>query len=569
MSGFIARGGIALGLGLVGGGLGGGTLPFGMDTKVLRCRVRIRPPSAIPVGCAWTFQMLVDGYAHATVPIPVGPVRVLADVAANVGVLGGGTHTISFKLGFSGGSATYSAELPGVVVDALVEDPTVASPGVFNRSPEPGESFVALADPIAFDVYDTESAAVDISRTTVTVNGVVVFTGGAFTSGWTGSSTTTLSTMNAVRWSLVPSAALSPITVYTIRVQSAVVGGPANALDTSWSFTTVDTTAPLVLSATALDPSTVLVLFSKAMLEASDMGSADALNPDNYTIALVSGAPAVTPQVASVAPGATGSSALLTTADPLTANAVYQVTVGPAVTDSLGNLLADAPSNAANCAWMGCPVPAGRDPMSIWNLLPQGARTADAQGTGDLLKFILCLQSIYNERVCDVDAWSGILDPDTAPAQFIATMLMDLGDPFGQFSEALSLVEQRELVKLLIPLYALKGTDPGMIDAIQLFTGVTVTITCPSWQGKWKLGIGLLGTTTLLGSSVKRDLYTFYVNSPVSLTAAQVTAIETLVAIMRRAPCHLGGILQPAPPPITPNGWELGLALLGTQTILH
>ena len=568
MSGFLARTGVALGVGLVAGGLGGGVGAFGVG-KVLRLRSRIRPPAAIPAGCAWTLQVLVDGYAHAVVPIPVGPVRVLADVAANVGVIGGGAHTVAFRLAFSGGSATYAAELPGVVVDALIEDGTVATPGVFNRSPEPGETFIALADTLAFDLYDTEGNTIDTSRTVVSVNGVVVFTGGAFVAAWTGSSTTTLSPMNAVRFSLVPGAGLSPMSVYTVRVQSAVVGGPANGLDTSWSFTTVDTTAPTVLSATALDPSTVLVMFSKPVLEESPTGTADALNPAHYTVTLTSGAPAVTPQVANVVAGATGSSALLTMTDPLTANAVYQLTVGASVTDTLGNLLAGAPGNSASFVWLGCPVPIGRDPQSLWNLLPQGARTADDQGTGHLRRFISCLQSVYNERVCDVDAWASILDPDTAPAPFVQAMLADLGDPFGQFSDALSLVEQRELVKLLVPLYGLKGTDAGMINAIQLFVGVTVTITCPSWQGKWKLGVAHLGADTLLGSSAIRDLYTFYVVSPVSLTAAQVTAIETLVAIMRRAPCHLGGILQPAAPPITPNGWELGLSKLGTQTTLH
>jgi phage tail-like protein len=545
-------------------------------TRVVRLRARIDPPAAMPSDASWQVQVSVDGTVNATVPIrPGGVVRTVIDLAMNVGtaVVGSGAHNVALRLLFSGSSGVaYTAELPGVAVDALIEDPTVAAPGVCNRDPEPGESSAPVPSKltlasISFTLYDTEGDTLDLTRTTVTVNGVPVYTGGAFASGWTSSTTSSITGMNATLFTLTPSVALLPDTTYTVTLMSAVVGGPVNALDTSWSFTTIDTTAPTVISAMALDPSNVLVVFSKDMLEVDETGTADALDPSNYTISLVSGAPAIVPQVASVAPGATSSSAILTTTDPLTAGAVYEVSVGPTVTDSLGNLIANAPGNAVSFVWAGCPVPVGRDPNMLWNLLPQGARTADV--TGDLRNFIACMQVVFGELLCDVDAWSSILDPDTAPAPFVAAMLDDLGNPFGEFSDALDLTQQRQLVRLLPILYGLKGTDVGMIDAIQLFTGVTVTISCPSWQGCWHLDVDELGETTILGSNVPRDLYKLYVVSPVVLTAAQVTAIEAIVAYMRRAPTHLAGIIEPTPPPPTPDHWELGLSDLDTQALLH
>ena len=110
----------------------------------------------------------------------------LGDVGANISLplVGGGIHDIALRLAFTGPTGVSTVELPGVAVDALVEDQAVEDPGVFNRSPEPGEASVPLGAPIAFDVYDTQGNAVDPSRTTVTVNGVVVYRAGAFASGW-------------------------------------------------------------------------------------------------------------------------------------------------------------------------------------------------------------------------------------------------------------------------------------------------------------------------------------------------------------------------------------------------
>jgi phage tail-like protein len=550
---------------------------FTTGARTLRLKARVRPPTSMPAGTRWIVFVQIDGTTHSWIQILAGDIeRTYADLAASIstGNLGGGSHDVELTLLFAGGSGITVAELPSVALDELIEDQAVSSPGLFNRNPEPGATAVPLASNIEFVLYDSEGGTLDSSRTTVYLDGAVIATGGGPVGGWTiGSAPPGAPNPPRAGYGiLIPPAPFAPNTTYTVRVQAALSGGPSNALDTSWSFTTLDTTPPTVVSAMALDPSTVAVVFNKFVIESSATGSHDALNPANYTITLMSGAPAVTPTVTSVTPGAAPSTAVLTLGDPLTAGAVYLVTVAAGVEDTIGNLLATAPHNAAQFVWAGCPQPAGRD-ADLWRLLPQGARTLDDQGTGDLRKFISCLQVIHDELLCDVDAWSQILDPDTAPEPWLDAMLADLGNPFTTFM--IDVAQKRQLVRLLPIIFGLKGTDPGMIDVIQLFVGVTVQIVCPAWQGTWMLDVSLLGLGTILGSSDPHDLYTFDVISPVALDASQVAAIGSICAYMRPAWTHLGGVfhdglLQPQPPAGSPpTQWTLGVSLLGTtQSVL-
>jgi len=752
-------------------------------TKVLRARATVRPPATMPDGCSWTLELLVDGDAAATIDITSGAARILGDLAADVVNLAVGAHDFAFRLTFSAPAGTYTVELPGCAIDDVVEDATAQRPGVINRSPEPGEVEAPLAGPIVFDLIETGASTPDISRTTVYVNDAAVFVAGTFSAGWTADSTyggvSGLGT-DVVRISLVPDLPLASQTVYTVRVVSAVSSGLANALDTSWSFTTLDARAPTVLSAAAIDQWHVQVTFSEPVVQSSATGATDALNPGQYTFTLVEGAPAVTPDapttasvlgsviepfsitpggtvaasvgggeaatalfeatqasvesasqahftlgdgktltgivdggaewtktfataefaditqatpadvaaslntffasegidafatatvddtvsiasdragtassieitggdsnpelafsttvvygtgnvanaaqvtageaaqvigdaisgvlvsdvsgavqvetvaggpsaslllsgtelaalgldtalhlgtsgVVSVASGLTSDVVVIEVADPLTNGATYQV-AALGVADLSGNVI-EAPNNAAIFIPDTCPAVPGRS-YSLLSRLPQINRDVDE--TGDLRKFIACFQVVFDELLCDIDRWTDILDVDLAPEAFVDAMLADLGNPFG--SVVVTLTQKRKLVRLLVPLYRQKGTDVGMVNAIRLLTGAEVTITAVGFDGIWKLGISLLGIDTVVGTDDLEQLYSFDVVSPETLTETQRARIRTAVAFMRRAPCHLRSIVEPTAPSPTPDHWELGLSLLGTETILH
>jgi phage tail-like protein len=259
-----------------------------------------------------------------------------------------------------------------------------------------------------------------------------------------------------------------------------------------------------------------------------------------------------------------GTTAILVLDDPLTDGATYEVTVS-SVEDTSGNAL-DVDHDTVSFTPTICRPPIERD-ASLWKRIPLINREMDAAGTGELRKLIACLEVVYRELLCDIDHWTEILDPDLAPEAVVDAMLADLGNPFEQF--VLDLTDKRRLAKLLTTLFGIKGTDPGIIDAINLLVGVVVTISVPAFDGVWKLGVSELGDTTVLGTNVKKDIYSFDINAPVALTEAQRQAIRWIAAYIRRAPTHLRRINEPEAPPIVPDDWELGLSELGVGTLLH
>ena len=72
--------------------------------------------------------------------------------------------------------------------------------------------------------------------------------------------------------------------------------------------------------------------------------------------------------------------------------------------------------------------PAGRR-FDLWSMLPKHNRRADA--TGDLQRFISCLQTVTDELLADVDSFTDIIDLERAPEEFVDSILMDLGNPFN------------------------------------------------------------------------------------------------------------------------------------------
>jgi phage tail-like protein len=96
---------------------------------------------------------------------------------------------------------------------------------------------------------------------------------------------------------------------------------------------------------------------------------------------------------------------------------------------------------------------------------------ASEDSNEDEARFVGSLQEVGDLLFDYVDRWVEIFDADLAPERFLDLLLADLGNPFI-FPEALSITEKRKLCQLLVQIYKLKGTIPGIQAAILFFLGL-------------------------------------------------------------------------------------------------
>jgi phage tail-like protein len=521
----------------------------------VRCSAVLRGVADMPAGAAWELRVLFDGVIVTRRTIDDRD-RVLSDLVVNLALNAAGTHELAYELGIAGGTGPYEVDLPGCAIDAIVIDGLGQPLEVMNRNPEPGEVDIPLAGPLMFDLECTSSVgSPDTTRTQVYVDAVLVYLNGTFQTGWTGSSIATTVT-GGRHFVLVPTVPLTSSAAHVVRVVSTVAAAEPGIVDTSWSITTEDLIAPTVVSAFVATEDTVRITYSESVRQAVASAEDDALNPTNYTVVLVSGAPAVTPTVVSVST-VTSLSVLLTFDMPMTPRAIYRVTV-LGVEDLPGNVIV-APLNTALFDGFICPGPAGR--MNFYELMPLLNRQEDE---GDLANLCAVFQEIDDLLLCLADRWPLILDPDFAPEVWVDLMLVDQGNPF-RFE--MTLLEKRRLVQLLPVINAQKGTGPGIINAIRLFMDFNVTINVFAWSPV-PLGDAILGDDFILGSSDMEDLLTFEVHVPVALTDEGRRRILEIVQYVKDAR-EFFLIVEPTPPPPVIDHWSLGYSLLGTETTLH
>jgi phage tail-like protein len=546
-------------------------------TTLLRFTLDIRPPTAVPLGLTWTFSVDVDGTQTLSFDIVPGRTRRRVDLAMNVVAFdAAGDVPVTFSLAVSGTPATtYEAEMPSVQLDAVLLDTTVESPVLIARDPEPGDTGVPSATTIAFSVTDPRGGASPPTVTDVYVNGTLVVIAGAAQGSWTISDSSPDALTTA--YLLTPPDLFGSEEVVTVRVLSSSNSGTG---DQTWSFTCEDTLAPELVSVLGFSRREIRVEFDEPVEQGDGTGANDALNPANYILTLSSGAPAIVPTILSVE-AISGSVVVLQLDEEMTPGpytltdgtvvpgATYLLTIED-VADEDGNVVV-APGLQALFTGYACPAVPGRQTsvLSLYQKMPKIVRFNDLLGTVDLKTFLACLQEPTDQILCDIDAWTDILDIDLAPEAFVDAMLADLGNPFEEFSAAFSLAEKRKLAKVLVAVYKQKGTNQGMVNAIRLILGLEVTISVPALEDVWEIGVSELGEDTYLGTTDLYAIYSFYVVSGISLTDQQRTDIRKIVAFMRRAETHLAGFVEPDPPPIVPDHWELGLSELGTETLLH
>ncbi len=66
--------------------------------------------------------------------------------------------------------------------------------------------------------------------------------------------------------------------------------------------------------------------------------------------------------------------------------------------------------------------------FDLWSMLPKHNRRIDS--SGDLARFISCLQEITDYLLTSIDIFPQIFDLERAPELFVDRMLQDLGNPF-------------------------------------------------------------------------------------------------------------------------------------------
>ena len=441
-------------------------------------------------------------------------------------------------------------ELPALYVDSVALVVSTPRLVVVNRDPSPGETDVPVDATLALELIDTGADGVNRASVHVWVDGVLAFDGGALPEiapGFAGplaEATQSADTLRVVLHPVVPMASLATVSV---RVAGQTVGGAAS-VDEVYSFVVEDRTAPRVVGAQALAQKTVRVAFDEPVLLPS--GSSFVPTPK--------GAPAV--PLAVVASVVDGSVVLLTLDTEMTPDVVHEV-VALGVTDLFGNVVL-APYDRATFTGFRPARPQTRR-FDLWRMLPKHNRRDDQ--TGDLFRFIACLQEVTDLLLADVDRWPDIFDFERAPESFLDLILRDLGNPFPF---ELDTMGKRRLASVLVEMYRQKGTAKGIQNAIRFFLGIDISAISPFNADTLILGESELGIDWVLGPSDRFARYAFNVEVARILADRERRQLRAIVEYLKPAHTHFVDLVEPLPP-ILPNHWELGLSDLGETTDLH
>ncbi|HET9621793.1 MAG TPA: phage tail protein [Kofleriaceae bacterium] len=314
---------------------------------------------------------------------------------------------------------------------------------------------------------------------------------------------------------------------------------------------------PRVVGAQARELARIRVSFDRPVVQNDPHDPGDALQPAHYLLTAVS-APAVGASVIDVALATDAAVDLLADVS-LSPGASYQVDVV-----GIGGASADgtAPANgSARFIGFVPPRPAGRV-FELYRFLPELNRREDT--TGDLQRFLACLQEVTDLLCVEIDHFTDLLDPDLAPDPILDLMLGELGDPFA-FD--LSVVDKRRLLNVLVAMYREKGTAQGIVNAIRFFLGLDVQITSYA-GGALFLGESQLGEDWVLGPSTSAAALSFEVVSPRLLTLEERHRLRQIIGYLKPAHTHFARLIEPVPPEAIDHV-ELGISELAESWVLH
>ena len=441
-------------------------------------------------------------------------------------------------------------ELPALYADTVAAVVAVSRPLLVNRDPGPGETGVPLDSSIAVEIVDLGPDGVDRAATRIWVDGVLAFDGGIVPEiqpGFDSPTAQVVETVDTLRIVLDPTTPFASEAVVVVRVVSQTVGG-AHALDETYEFTAEDRTAPRVVAAQATGQREVQIGFDEAVAITDPLGF--------VFEALSFPALAVSPTGAS----AYGTLVTLSLDTEMTPDVAYRVTA-MGVTDLHGNPVLP-PDDATTFMGFRPPQPATRR-FDLWTMLPRHNRREDA--TGDLRRFIACLQEVVDLLLAEVDRYPDIFDLERAPEGFLELILRDLGSPFPFELDELG---KRRLASVLVEMYRQKGTAIGIENAIRFFLGIDITAITPFTGTTLILGESELGIDWELGPSDLFARYAFDVEVDEPLSDTERNQIRAIVDYLKPAHTHFVDLIEPGVPP-TFDHWELGISELGVESELH
>ena len=188
--------------------------------------------------------------------------------------------------------------------------------------------------------------------------------------------------------------------------------------------------------------------------------------------------------------------------------------------------------------------------LKLIDLMPEQAIRDDL--TGDLANFLVGLQVVLDTILDDADRFTDIFDIDRAPdgtdpahgtTNFVDVLLQEYGNPFS-FVDALTTLEKRKILRVLVLLYRQKGTCVGIENAIRTFLNFdsTCQVLSSSFQA-WQLGKSLLGIDTFLYGDTG-DLWTFELWVEGSLTIDDRAHITEIANYMKPLEARLTTINQ-------------------------
>jgi phage tail-like protein len=293
-----------------------------------------------------------------------------------------------------------------------------------------------------------------------------------------------------------------------------------------------------VTSATAITARKVRVVFDVACVDATPIDVAA------WTLTPTGTGPFYTPTIVSVVgvDSDTLPAVVDITADQdLTPGALYR-----ALCLGVTGVAEDGAHNAALFWGLTPGAPADRD-YSIIDIIPPINVNEDT--SNDLGNFVACLQEIATILWSDVDRWGNIFDIDKSPDNFVDVILAELGNPVEV--PELSVQEKRRLCSLLVAIYKIKGSIPGLVAAIKFFVGLPAQVANFYGMG-FVLGDGVLAHgdypgagggdpgTWILGGG---DPWAFTVKcgtaSGGALTAPQILRVTEIVDKTRPSISHI------------------------------
>ncbi len=437
-------------------------------------------------------------------------------------------------------------ELPGLVVESVAVTVESARPLLINRAPAPDETDVPINSTVSLELVDPGPAGIDLAATRVWIAGALAFDGNP-TPAFAGARAAVEQTPDALRLVLDPVVPFASLAMVTVRVVSDLVGG-GFPLDQAYSFQVEDRTAPKLLAAIAISQTVVRLGFDEPVVVS---------NPAGFAFTAL-GAPAV--PVAPESAAAVGTLVDVALSTEMTPDVPYRV-VATGVRDRNGNSVLPPFETAVFQGFRPARHPHRR--YDLWSMLPKHNRRSDT--TGDLARFIACLQEIVDLLLAEVDRFPDLWDIERAPTPFLDLILRDLGNPFPFDLDELG---KRRLAAVLVEMYQQKGTAVGIRNAVRFFLGVDIEAITGLAATALVLGVSELGIDWELGPSDRFARYAFDVKVGRVLTPTERKHLRAIVNYMKPAHTHFVNLIEPMPP-IVPDHWELGVSEVGDNTSLH